>query len=184
MNRILVALLAFLLLFISACREDDITGIVKRCNETNANLHSFTSKTIDLTGVTTEGGSITGYFNKKNELVMATVASYGQSGRAVQDYYYDDDKVECVIRQDYTYNKPMYYTDAMAKDDGDTSGHGGYDDSKTILKTSRFYFYNDNMVKWYDTSNKLVPDNDRKYQFQAGMILDEADKLQRMLKPR
>ena len=166
---------------LTSCSEDDITGIVKHCTQINAHLNDYKKKDIDLTGITSEGGTITGYFKDK-ELVMASVSSFGQASRSVSEYFFDDDKLECVIQQEYTYNRPMYYTDTMAIEDGDTAVHGGYDDKKTVMKVTRFYFYDGRMIKWFDEHDKLIPDNDRKYEFQTHSLLTDADKLSKMLK--
>ena len=180
MKKIIVAFLLATLCF-SSCSEDDISGTIKMCSEINGHLSDYKKKSIDLTGITAGGGSVSGYFKGKH-LVMATVSTFAEYNRNVTEYYFDDDKLACVLKQDYTYNQPTYYTDEMAREDGDTAAHGGYDDTKTKLKVTRYYFYDGRMVKWFDDNNKLISDNDRHYEFQTAMLLSDAEKLQKMLK--
>jgi hypothetical protein len=55
-----------------------------------------------------------------------------------------------VTRQEYIYNKPQYYTEEKAIENNDTVW---YDDKKTVLQMSRFYFNKNKLIKWIDGAN-------------------------------
>ena len=163
---------------LSSCREDDITGTVKKCKDINEHLSSYKQKAIDLTGVAEQNGTVTGYFKDK-ELIMASVANFGESNRRVDEFYFDDEKLICINREEFTYNKPRYYTEDVAQKSGDSVW---YDDKKTVMQNTRFYFYDNRMVKWIAPNNKEIPDNDRKYDYTERSLLNDAGKLVKMLK--
>ena len=55
--------------------------------------------------------------------------------------------------EDYKYNKPASYTEEKAKANGDSIW---YDDKKTRLEKSRFFFNENKLVKWNLPDGKEV----------------------------
>jgi hypothetical protein len=175
MKRLITVLI--LALFLGSCSENDTTGTQKQVKNINEHLSTFKHKTLDLTGRTELNGSITGYFND-DELAMANVTTYSDLGRKVESYYFDGKDLIAVQKEEFTYNKPQYFTREMAVENGDSVW---YDDAKTVLKATWHYFYDGRMVRWLEPGGKVVPENDRRYQFQSGTLLNDAEKLKKML---
>jgi hypothetical protein len=69
----------------------------------------------------------------------------GESGKASEEYYYWDGKLIFVLRTDYLYAKPL---------------------SGKVLKTTenRFYFSDDNLIRWIDEHGKQVAADTNEYQ--------------------
>ncbi len=162
----------------ASCSEDDIAPIQKHCKEITSNISTYKTKTIDLTGLTDQSGAIIGYFKDK-DLMMANVTTTTDSGRTSDTYYFDDEKICCAQMEVYSFNKPTFYTQEVAAKNGDSVY---YDDKKTVRKVSYFYFYEKRLIKWINQDNQVVPDNDRKFQYQRGCLLNDAEKLVKMLK--
>ena len=160
----------------SSCSEDDTTGTEKRCREIHQNLGAYKQKTLDYSGVTDQGGSISGYFDG-GKLIMASVITLGETERGTDEYFFDGENLICVQKQRFIYNRPTYMTEERALKDGDSTW---YDDKKTIMKQSYFYFYEDRMVKWIDENKRSIPETDRKYEFRATTLLRDAEKLKTM----
>jgi len=149
---ITVALLA--IVCFSACKhkpEDVITQANKTREDINKNLGEYKSKHVDdLTSAAP--ASITGYY-REEELKKIYAEYFGEKDRTFTEFYFDDGMLVCVLEQDYIYNKPNTYTEEKAKQNNDTVW---YDDKKTKLETSVFYFTGTNkMIKWTDAGNDI-----------------------------
>ncbi len=164
---------------LNSCREDDISGIIKYCNETNTKLSSYKSKTIDLAGLISQNGTLTGYFDKENNLTMVSISTFTDTGRNIASYYFENEKLICAINNEFKYNKPAYMTEELAKKVGDSVW---YDDSKTKQYISKYYFYNDKLVKWIDTDGKEVSSKHKKFDYQNAVMYQDGIKLVKMFK--
>ena len=68
-------------------------------------------------------------------------------------------------------------TEERALKDGDSVW---YDDTKTKMTTTRYYFFEGRMVKWINKDNKVIPETNKKYDFQAAILLRDAEKIKKM----
>lgn len=89
-----------------------------------------------LSGFSLEGGELTAYFDGSS-IVKIVANHYGESGRALEEYYYQDGKLIFVFRRDQQYDKPL---------------------SGKVLRTqeNRFYFQNDRLVRWLNENGRPV----------------------------
>ena len=69
----------------------------------------------------------------------------GESGKAVEEYYYRDGKLIFVYRKESTYDQPL-------------SG------KLVSTKENRFYFTNDKLIRWIDENGKQVATDSSEYQ--------------------
>lgn len=169
--------LAFLLtMSLHSCREDDITGTQQKCKEINEHLPEYKRKNIESSIQSENVTSLTIYL-KDDKIALAVAASYTETDRSTSKYYFDNNKLMCVVQEEYTYNKPTYVTEEKALKNGDTVW---YDDTKTKHTTSRYYFYDGRMVKWVDKDNKVIPESNKRYDLQTAILLKDADKIKRM----
>jgi hypothetical protein len=174
MNKSIYYSLLVLTLLFGSCREDDTTAVEKRCADIDSHLKDLKAKELQMT----QSGKITGYYKGK-DLVMTSVATFGDMGRKVCNYYFEGDKLQCVVLHEFTYNKPIYYNEEMARRNNDTVW---FNEKKTTEKLTQNYFYHEKMVKWRDSESKLIPDNDRRWDNQSNTLLTDGDKLLRMFK--
>jgi len=152
-----ISLLLLLVIGFSSCKrkqEDILTSTKKTVEEINKGLQKLTKKqTDDITSVT--GGSITGYF-RDDEIRKIYYEHFGEKSRVFSEYYFDDGMLIYILKQEYIYNRPQSYTEELARSNNDTNW---YDDKKTRLEISRFYFDKNKMIKWIDGDNIDVPVN-------------------------
>lgn len=145
----------FLLLCItfSSCKkktEDILADIARKYSEINTKQKDLKSKRVD--DITSAGGgAITGYY-KDDEVKKIVSEHFTDSCRTFTEYYFDDGMLIFVLAQNYIYNCPMSYTEEVAKRNNDTVW---YDDKKTRLETSRFYFSKNKLIKWADPENDI-----------------------------
>jgi len=90
----------------------------------------------ELSGFSAEGGQLFAYFDGP---AIAKIAAtyYGESGRTDEEYYYQNGKLIFVYRKESTYSRPM---------------------SGKVIRTTenRFYFQNDQLIKWLDENGQDV----------------------------
>lgn len=170
------ALVFFMILIFTSCSENDITGTQKTCKEILSNLSTYQHKTLDLAGQNSESNGVSFYI-KDNKVMLATIATYSETGRTNAQYFFDNNDLICVVQQDYIYNRPTYMTEERATKDGDSVW---YDDTKTTMSTTRYYFYDGRMVKWINKDNKVIPETNKKYDFQTALLLNDAEKIKKM----
>ena len=156
MNRIIICFLLSLVCFTACKKKHEIS--VKEIKQTvvkiNSKLNDYTKHQVDdLTSK--EGGDITGYY-RDEEVKKIYAQRFGTNSRVFTEYYFDDGLLIYILKQEYLYNKPNNYTEAVAKAKGDSVW---YDDRKTKLEVSR-YFFNDNiMIKWVNSGGVDMPVN-------------------------
>lgn len=81
---------------------------------------------------------------------------YGESGRALEEYYYRDGKLIFVYRKDSSYNKPMSGRVVRVEED-------------------RFYFNDGQLIRWVGQGGKQVPSGDSEYQKRQTDYLENSE---------
>ena len=114
--------------------SDAVTTIRKRYAAINQNLPKYKTIKKELLGFSTEGGELTAYF--EGPAIRKIVARFqGESGRALEEYYYWEDELQFVYRKEDTYSEPM-------------SG------KVTNSAETRFYFDNGKLIRWLNHKGK------------------------------
>jgi hypothetical protein len=145
-----------MLLFIgfSSCKkkpEEIMADIKKNYTAINNKLKDYKPRRVDdLTNKAQ--GSITGYY-RDEEVKKIIGEHFTDSSRTFSEYYFDDGMVILIIKQHFIYNKPASYTEEKARANNDSVW---YDDKKTRLETSRFYFHKNKLIKWVRPDNTEV----------------------------
>ena len=114
--------------------DDPIKTIRERYETINKSAAGYKSVKKELSGFSAEGGELVAYFDGPK--IMKIVANHlGESGKAVEEYYYWDDRLIFVFRKDSIYDKPM---------------------SGKVARTAenRFYFSDDRLIRWIDENAK------------------------------
>jgi len=139
-KRILAVLIASLVSSMiweaSAQTTDAIQSIRKQYAAINKRVAQYKKVRKELSGFSAEGGRLIAYLDGST-IVKISATYYGETGKADEEYYYQDGKLIFVYRKDSTYSRPM---------------------SGKVIRTSenRFYFQNDQLIKWLDENGKEV----------------------------
>ena len=143
-----------LLVGFSACKKkqgDVVANALKKSEETNKKLKDYIQKHVD--DITSRAnGTITGYY-RDDEVKKIYGEHFTDTSRAFTEYYFDEGYLILITRQDFKYNMPASYTEEKAKANGDSVW---YDDKKTRLELSSFYFSDNKLVKWIAPDRKEV----------------------------
>lgn len=105
----------------------------------NQNVTRYRRVKKNLSGYSAEGGELFAYFH--GPTVMKIVATFfGETGRAVEEYYFWNGQLIFVFQTDNRYDKPF---------------------GKVVRKIeTRFYFKDGKMIRWLDENGKEVaPDS-------------------------
>lgn len=124
--------------------EDSITAIRERYGTINKSAAGYKSVKKKLSGFSAEGGELVAYFDGPK--IMKIVAThFGETGKAVEEYYFWDDHLIFAYRKDSIYDKPL---------------------SGKVARTTenRFYFDNDKLIRWVDENAKQVASSSSEYQ--------------------
>ncbi len=97
----------------------------------------------ELSGFSGEGGQLIAYFHGPS--VMKMVATFfGETGKAVEEYYFWNGKLIFVLSTDNRYDKPLT--------------------GKVVRKSEgRFYFKDDKLIKWLGADGKEVASDSTEY---------------------
>jgi hypothetical protein len=90
----------------------------------------------DLPGESAEGGELTGYF-KDSKARKLSAKFFGETGKALEEFYFADGQLIFVLRVESHYTKPM----------------SGVVKNKT---EQRFYFADVKLIRWLNPDNKDV----------------------------
>lgn len=170
--RKLSVLFLVLIISITACKKkaSDAIANAKKCHEKiNSNLKDYTKKEVD--DITSKDrGKITGYY-KDEEIKKMYVQHFGEKGRSFAEYYFDDGMLVYELKQEFVYNKPNTYTEEAAKAANDSEW---YDDKKTKLEISSYYFNDNKLIKWVGPGGNDVAVNSPEFTEKEPILLAEA----------
>jgi len=140
MKRIFLALyLAFL--FVPQSGFTQIQGIenAKRIwSELSNKRSTYYLKKMDDNKSSTLGGQILYYYSGK-DLKIIHANYYGELGRSSYQYFYEGSDLVLVYKMEYKYNAPIGMNDPEL---------GSFDDTKTKMEDSRFYFKDGSLISW------------------------------------
>jgi len=124
-------------------QADPIDTIRQHYANINKSVPLYRRVKKNLSGFSGEGGELVAYFHGPS--VMKMVATFfGETGKAVEEYYFWNGKLIFVFSVDNRYDKPL-------------SG-------KVARKTEgRFYFKDDKLIKWLGGDGKEVASDSSEY---------------------
>jgi hypothetical protein len=117
-----------------AALEEKVKAIRQRYAEVERELKQCRQVKRDLPGESAEGGELTGYF-KEASLRKLTAQFYGESGKALEEYYFWDGQLFFILRTESRYTKPL----------------SGIVKKKT---EERFYFDDGRLIQWLGADKK------------------------------
>lgn len=121
---------------------DAVSSIRQRYAAINKNLSKYKVVKKELAGFSTEGGELTAYFDGAT-IVKIAATNNGETNSYFEEFYYRDGKLIFVFRKQEIYNEPMT---KVAR-----------------TKENRFYFNNDQLIRWINENGKQVAAGNSKY---------------------
>ena len=122
--------------------DNAIESIRQQYASINQNAPRYRRVKKNLAGYSAEGGEMVAYLHGPS--VMKIVATFfGETGRAVEEYYFWNGQLIFVFQTDNRYDKPF---------------------GKVVRKIeNRFYFKDGKMIRWLDESGKEVAPDSPEY---------------------
>lgn len=123
--------------------QDPTESVREHYASINKNVPLYRRVKKKLAGFSGEGGELVAYFHGPS--VMKMVATFfGETGKAIEEYYFWNGQLIFVFRTDHSYDKPLT--------------------GKVVKKTeSRFYFKDDKLIRWLEENGKEVPSDSTEY---------------------
>ena len=144
----------FFFFVFSSCKnkpEDILADIKKKYTGINNKLKDYTPKRVDdITSAA--GGSISGFY-RDDEVKKIISEHFTDTCRTFTEYYFDDGMIIFILKQNFVYNCPVFYSQEMARAKNDSVW---YDDKKTRLEITRYYFNKNKLLKWVMPGNTEV----------------------------
>ena len=116
--------------------DEQVKTIRSRYDAVDKDLSRCKQVKRDLPDESTEGGELTAYFSDQ-ALRKLAAKFYGETGQALEEYYFWDGRLFFVLRGESRYDKPL----------------SGKVKSKS---EERFYFADDALIRWLDPRKKEV----------------------------
>ncbi len=149
---ILISLLITISITHAQTNNTAINEIRTKYNNIKNKLSASTVTIIDISNESTEGGEGKAYFNN-SELKLLEIVWYGETGKRVIEYYFDNDSLFFAFNQIFSYNAPTHLDKATAENAG-LSDY--FDPSKTTLKEDRYYFNDGSIFLWINNNKKMI----------------------------
>lgn len=122
--------------------------------DTNQNLPSYKVTSYEVER-STEGGEVTLYFDH-TQLKKIKEVHFGETGKAIFEYYFDNQGLVFIFKQIHHYNAPITQFEA----DEDIPA---FDPNKSRIEENRYYFCQGKMIEWLDENKRPVPPNSKRY---------------------
>jgi hypothetical protein len=135
---------------------DSIQSIRQQYAVINKRVAKYKKVKKQLSGFSLEGGELVAYMDGP-AVVKIVATHYGEGGKAVEEYYYQNGRLIFVYRKDSIYDRPM---------------------SGRVVRTeeNRFYFSNDRLIRWIDGSARQVNPDTSEYRQKQNEILETSTK--------
>jgi len=97
-----------------------------------------------------EGGETIAYYNK-GELVLIESFFWGETGKNAIRYFIKENQLFYIVEENHIYNRPIFWDKELAREFDDEEY---FTPEKTMLKTNRYYFENEKLIRWLNPKNK------------------------------
>ncbi|WP_066319920.1 hypothetical protein [Aquimarina aggregata] len=141
--------------------EQIITEIRQLYKETLDNKHSYHHQDLDDFENSSEGGQLTIFKSDKKIRLIETVY-FGHLGKVKHEFYFLDDKLYFMYSQEHAYNAPPTQPE--------------FDDTKTSVEESRFYFWDNKMIRWIKPDGQHVDSKSAEFDKELKRTMEIATK--------
>jgi hypothetical protein len=121
----------------------------------------------------TEGVEAKAFRDLKGELKLIRTISYGEMGKLLSEYYFQNKQLVFVLVIDQRYNAPMYLDEKAAKE----LGIAPFDSNKTVVTEDRYYFNQDRLIRWLDNKKRSIAPTQPAFVAQGKAILQASQQL-------
>ena len=158
----------FLLISVTVLGQvEGITEIRKLYKETQDNKSTYRTLSGEDFEYSSEGGELKA-FKDSDEVRLIEATYYGHMGKTEAEFYYKNGEPYFIFLKRMSYNRPV--TEA------------GFDHNKTEVEESRYYFWNNKMIRWIRPSGAHVEAESPEFLETSKEIYEWAIELLRKLK--
>ena len=136
--------------------RDEVPLIRRRYAEIKRRLGRLRRVERDLAGLSAEGGRLVAFFDG-DELKALHATFYGETGRALEEYYFDGGRLFFAYTKESRYDKPFGRVVAAPE--------------------NRFYFRDGRLVRWLDPRGRPVPPARADFASRETNLKESADNL-------
>lgn len=149
----LTAAMLYSTLTVAQSTNSRINDIRVMYNNIKTHLASYDTTMNVIFGESTEGGHSIAYYDKDNDIKLIEITWFGETGKRITEYYFDNQKLFFAVDQNIIYNRPIYWDKKEAKEMNDKEA---FDPKKTKVKVDRYYFKNEKLFLWLDKKKNSV----------------------------
>ena len=157
----------------SAVADPAISQIRAEYQAIRKALPTYSEESVDLADESTEGGEAKIYRDKQKDIRLIRTNQYGEMGKTIMEFYYQNGSLIFAYRESHQYNAPFYMTPEKAKEVGSEP----FDPKKTKIVENRYYFLNGKMIRWLDEAKKQIDTRTTEFKEAETEILDFLNQL-------
>lgn len=169
----LIVTLSFLLITAGSAEEAAISQIRKEYQSIRKTLPTLKVESADPPEPSTEGGEVKAYRDSKGNIRLIRMELYFESGKEIEEYYYQNNLLIFTLYEEHRYNVPMNVTPEVVREIGGQA----FDPRKTSITANRYYFNNGKMIRWIDAEKKEVEINSKEFREAEKSVSDSSKKL-------
>lgn len=154
--------------------SEDIKNIRAMYKDIRDHYETYDTTAAEVWDESTEGGEVIGYYDD-GDLKLMEVWLYGETRRSKTEYYYNNGQLFFVFDVDYKYNRPIYWDEETAAQNNDTEA---FDDDKTVILENRYYFKDEQLIRWIKHNKEKVDSDDEDYKTKESFIPKFAEKME------
>ncbi|WP_298611335.1 hypothetical protein [uncultured Thiothrix sp.] len=170
--RYLILAVLLCLSFPSWADDPAIEKIRQTYNQIHSSLNSLKRSEFESGWQSTEGVEAVKYQDRQGKVNLIKVTAFGEMGKTMSEYYYQNQQVIFALEITKNYNTPMYIDDKKAKE----LGIEPYDPKKTTTTENRYYFKQHKMIRWLEGSQSIKA-SDTRFNKEASRIVSDSQKL-------
>ena len=173
MKTALLFVISFFCLSTPAWAEDPAIAQIRQEYQAIRNsLPTFKVESAEAPEPSSEGGEVKAYRDSTGNIRMIRMELYFESGKEIEEYYYQNNLLIFALSEEHRYNVPMNISPETAKEIGQS-----FDPKKTKVLANRYYFRNGKMLRWLDPDKKEMNKAGKDFQDAAGSVLHSSTKL-------
>jgi hypothetical protein len=148
-------------------KQNTVLKIQQGYSQINSQIETFEKIKKDIWGESTEGGEAE-YFIQNGEIQKIIATYLGETGRWQYELFYKKSKVFFVREKIYSYNRPIYWDEELAKEFGDSEI---FDDNKTIVSWNEYFFEDEKLIFWINDKQEETQENTQSFKEKEKSIL-------------
>lgn len=141
-----------------------ISEIKKQYITINSKAAGYNKVEKDIIEQSAEGGIILALYDN-SDLKKVITTYYGETGKAVTEYYFNSGSLFFAIKREYFYDKPIYEEGSNV----------------AFMSENQYYFYKSTLFNWLDSNKKAVKNDSTNYKEEENSFMAEIKNLKEIL---